>query len=301
MYDSIIIGAGPAGISAAIYLKRRGLNFLIISENIGGELNFIGDIKNYPGFTNIKGIDLVKKFKEHLESYNIEVILEEVIELKKVPNGFNVITNRNIYQAKTIIVSSGAKPKKINVPGEAEYLHKGISYCSICDMPLFKDKIVAIIGGGNSGVTAGLMASQIARKVYLLTKDKELTCEKILEDEIKSKNNVEIIKEAIIKNFYGDKFLRGIVYYTKNKEVDLRVDGVFIHIGLVPSSSFIPNEWKIKNERDEIIVDKYCKSNIDGLFAAGDITDLPYNQIGIAVGQGIISALSAIDYINRLK
>jgi thioredoxin-disulfide reductase len=302
MYDSIIIGAGPAGISSAIYLKRRGLNFLIISENIGGELNFISDIKNYPGFKEIKGVELSKKFYEHLKDYDVEPILENVLKIEKNDKNFFVITKNNKYQTKTIIIASGARPKKLNVPGEEEFSRKGISYCYICDLPLFKNKIVAIIGGGNSGVTASLEASDICKKVYLITNKDFLDCEKILSDELEKKKNVEIIKNASVKNFYGDKFLKGLIYLDKNgNEKNLEVDGVFINIGLVPSSDFVPDEWGIKNERKEIIIDKYCKTKIDGIFAAGDITDLPYNQIGIAVGQGIISALSAIDYLNRLK
>ncbi|MGC8981565.1 MAG: NAD(P)/FAD-dependent oxidoreductase [Minisyncoccia bacterium] len=301
MYDSIIIGAGPAGISSAIYLKRRGLNFLIISENIGGELNFIYEIKNYPGFKEITGIDLSKRFYEHLKSYDIEPVIDNVISLEKRENFF-VLTKKNKYESKTIIIASGAKPKKLNLPGEEKFLNKGISYCSVCDLPLFNNKNVAIIGGGSSSVTAGLMASKICKRVYIITNKDSLSCEKVLAEELERKDNVEIIKDAIVKGFYGDDFLRGLKYLDKyNNEKDLKIDGVFIHIGLMPCSDFVPESWGIKNERGEIIIDKYCKTKIDGVFAAGDITDLPYNQIGIAVGQGIISALSAIEYLNRLK
>ena len=303
IYPAIIIGASAAGMSSAIYLKRRGINFLIIGKDIGGEMALSGKIENYPGIPEINGIELTKKFKEHIEKYGIEVILDEVKELKKVDNFYEVLTNKDKYQAYSLIIATGSRPKKLNIKGEEEFYHKGVSYCSVCDMPLFKDKRVAIIGGGNSALEAGLMASDICEFAYVITKNPLMKGDSVLIEELNKKKNVKIIYNALTQEIFGDNFVRGIKYIDlkNNKLEELNVDGVFIHIGMKPNSEFVPNEWNIKNSYGEIVVNKLCETAIPGIFAAGDVTDIPYKQIGIAVGQGIISALSLIRYLNQLK
>jgi len=303
IYDSIIIGASAAGISAAIYLKRRGIKFLILAKDIGGEMALSGIVDNYPGIPNTTGLELTKKFKEHIESYNIEVFNEEVVKLEREDNLFLILTNKNnSYKTKTLIIATGSKPKKINIPGE-EFYHKGVSYCSVCDMPLFKDKVVAIIGGGNSALEAGLMASDICKYAYLINKNPHFKGDEVLIEQLKKKENVKIIYNALVQEIYGDKFVRGIKYLdtTSNKIENLSVDGVFIHIGMKPNSEFVPDEWNIKNSYGEIIINKLCETAVSGLFAGGDVTDIPFKQIGIAVGHGIICALSAVNYLNKVK
>lgn len=301
LYDSIIIGASAAGISAAIYLKRQNLNFLIIAKDIGGEMVLSGIIENYPGFPQTNGVELTQKFKEHLEKYDVQPINDKVIALQKNNSIFTVTTEKSSYQTKTVIVTTGSNPKKLNIPGEEKFYHKGVSYCSVCDMPLFKSKIVAIIGGGNSANEAGIMGSKICQKVYVLTINQEMQGDKILINELKSKPNVEIIPNALTKEIYGNNFVEGVKYIDQvsGEMKDLKVNGVFVHIGLTPNSNFIPNDWQIKNEYGEIIIDHLCQTKIPGLFAAGDVTNMPFKQIGIAVGQGIISSLQAIRYLNN--
>ena len=302
IFESIVIGLSAAGISSAIYLKRRGINFLIIGKDMGGELALSGIIENYPGFLKITGVELAKKFREHLSYYEIDYFLEEVTELKKEDNLFNVITNKNNYQTKSLIIATGAKPKKLNIIGEEQFYHRGVSYCSVCDLPLFKNKIVALIGGGNSVLEAGIMASDICKKVYIINKNPKFKGDQILINELIKKENVQIIYNGLTQEIYGDKFVKGIRYYDQlsGRIIDLETDGVFIHIGLKPNSEIIPNDWQIKNEFGEIIIDELCQTKIKGLFSAGDVTNIPYKQIGIAVGQGIIAALSNIHYLNRL-
>jgi thioredoxin-disulfide reductase len=302
LYDSIVIGASAAGMSAGIYLKRQKLNFLILTKDIGGEMALSGIIENYPGFPLTNGVELTQKFKEHLEKYEIEPVMEEVIKIEK-ENFFKVVTNKNEYFSKTIIIATGSNPKKLNVPGEKEFYHKGVSYCSVCDMPLFPKKIVAIIGGGNSALESGILASKICQKAYIINKNPKFKGDKILFEEVSKKENVEIIYNALTQEIYGEEFVKGIKYLDQNTgEIkDLKVDGVFIHIGLKPNTDFVPDEWQIKNEYGEIIVNELCQTKIPGLFAAGDVTNIPHKQIGIAVGQGIISALEVVRYLNSQK
>jgi len=304
IYDSIIIGASAAGISSAIYLKRRGINFLILAKDIGGEMALSGTVDNYPGIPKTTGLELTKKFKEHLESYGIEVINEEVIKLDKNNDLFVIFTNKNnTYYSKTVIIATGSKPKKLNIPGEEEFYHKGVSYCSVCDMPLFKNKVVAIIGGGNSALEAGLMAADICKYAYIINKNPSFKGDKVLIEQLERKENIKIIYNALTQEIYGDKFVKGIKYLDiiSNTIQDINVDGVFIHIGMKPNSEFIPDSWNVKNTYGEIIINKLCETNVTGLFAGGDVTDIPFKQIGIAVGHGIICALSAVNYLNKLK
>jgi thioredoxin-disulfide reductase len=303
IYDSIIIGGSAAGLSAAIYLKRQNINFLVIAKDIGGEMALSGIVENYPGFPETNGVELTQKFKEHIKKYNIEPIIDEVVSLEKIDKYFLVKTKNNSYQTKTIIIATGSTPKKLNIPGEKEFYHKGVSYCSVCDMPLFKNKIVAIIGGGNSANESGIMASKICQKAYVINKNPEMKGDKVLIEKLKSKENVEIIYNALTQEIYGDQFVRGIKYLDKiSGEIkDLKVDGVFIHIGLKPNSEFVPDDWGIKNEYGEIIVGELCQTKIPGVFAAGDVTSIPHKQIGIAVGQGTVAALEAVKYLNQKK
>jgi thioredoxin reductase (NADPH) len=342
LYDSIVIGASAAGMSAGIYLKRQNLNFLILAKDIGGEMALSGIIENYPGFPLTNGVELTQKFKEHLEKYEIEPVMEEVVKIEQLPgfkpdklpgykpdmspglepdksgnhpgnkseknpgnnnpykSVFKIITSKNEYLSKTIIIATGSNPKKLNVPGEKEFYHKGVSYCSVCDMPLFPKKIVAIIGGGNSALESGILASKICQKAYIINKNPKFKGDKVLFEEVSKKENVEIIYNALTQEIYGDEFVKGIKYLDQNTgEIkDLKVDGVFIHIGLKPNTDFVPDEWQIKNEYGEIIVNELCQTKIPGIFAAGDVTSIPHKQIGIAVGQGIIAALEVVRYLN---
>jgi thioredoxin-disulfide reductase len=302
LYDSIVIGASAAGMSAGIYLKRQKLNFLILTKDIGGEMALSGIIENYPGFPLTNGVELTQKFKEHLEKYEIEPVMEEVIKIEK-ENFFKVVTSKNEYLSKTVIIATGSNPKKLNVPGEKEFYHKGVSYCSVCDMPLFNKKIVAIIGGGNSALESGILASKICQKAYIINKNPKFKGDKVLFEEVSKKENIEIIYNALTQEIYGNEFVKGIKYLDQNTgEIkDLKVDGVFIHVGLKPNTDFIPDEWQIKNEYGEIIVNELCQTKIPGLFAAGDVTNIPHKQIGIAVGQGIIAALEVVRYLNSQK
>jgi len=308
--DLIIIGGSVAATTAGIYAARRGLNFKIISKDFGGEVATSGEIGNWPGDGMTDGIALAEKFKKHLESYKVD--MEDGVEVesivKREDNTFLVRTVRTEtgqkYLAKTIIITTGVHPRPLNVPGEQEFRNKGVSYCTTCDGPLFSGKIVATIGGGNSALESGLMLADIASNIYVINKNPEFKGDRILIDNLKKKQNVEIIYNASTAEIVGDKFVTGLKYKDNSpagegKEKELKIDGIFIHIGMVPNSGIVPKEVE-KNQFGEIIVNTNCETNVPGLYAAGDVTDVPFKQIVIAAGQGCIAALSAVQYLNKL-
>lgn len=307
MYDLIIIGGSAAATAAGIYAARRKLNFKIITLNFGGEVATSGIIENWPGIIKTDGITLAKQFREHLKSYNVAI--EEFVEVKKVvkdgdifliyaqqkTNGFKDL----LYQTKAVIAATGVHPRALNIPGEKEFLHKGLSYCTVCDGPLFSGKIVATIGGGNSALESALMLANIAQKVYVINKNPAFKGEKILIEKVLSNPKISVIYNANTKEITGKDFVKGLIYedlQTKTQKT-LEVQGVFVHIGMIPNSLFAIDVKK--NEFGEIVVNKKCETSVSGFFAAGDVTDIPYKQIGIAVGQGIVAALSAVEYLNK--
>ncbi len=320
-YDLIIIGGSAAATTAGIYAARRNLNFKIITKEFGGEVATSGEIGNWPGDGNTNGIALAQKFREHLDSYKINIEDGvEVLSLAKQADGLFCITTRTDdmtqaadkmptgsldapkcdYIAKTVIVTTGAHPRTLDVPGEVEYRNKGVTYCTVCDGPLFGDKVTAVVGGGNSALEAALMLTDIASKVYVINKNAQFKGEKVLIDNLLSKKNVEVIYEAKTTGVQGAEFVTGLAYTNKqNVEQKLIVDGVFIHIGLVPNSYILPSEIE-KDSFGYVKVNANCETNIPGLFAAGDVTDVPFKQIVIAAGQGTIALLSAVGYLNRL-
>lgn len=302
-YDLIIIGGSAAATSAGIYAARRNLNFKIISKDFGGEVATSGEVDNYPGIPDADGIQLADRFRKHLSDYGVEP--EIGVEVEKIvrqdDGSFKIIGKTKEYAAKAVIVATGVHPKELNVSGERELRNKGVSYCTVCDGPLFRDKTVAIIGGGNSALEAGIMMADIASKIYMINKNPNFKGEQVLMDNLSSKKKVEIIYNAKTSAILGDDFVSGLKYTGQNgTERELKVDGVFIHIGMLPNSSFIPPEVE-KTQTGEVVVNKNCETNVPGLFAAGDVTDIPFKQIVIAAGQGTCALLQAVNYLNRLK
>lgn len=306
MYDLIIIGGSAAATTAGIYAARRGLNFKIITKDFGGEVATSGEIGNWPGINQTDGITLANQFKEHLKFYN--VIPEEGVEVEKIikqEDGTFCINAKKDevsgcdYVTKAVIVATGVHPRELNIQGEKEFRNKGVSYCTVCDGPLFSGKITAVVGGGNSALEAGLMLADISLKVYIINKNAQFKGDKILLDKLMAKNNVEILYNAKTTQIMGERFVISLKY-EKEGEREIRVDGIFVHIGMIPNSYIVPSEVQ-KNDFGEIVVNKDCETNIPGLYAAGDVTDVSFNQIVIAAGQGCIATLSAVQYLNKLK
>lgn len=296
MYDLIIIGAGAAGMSAAIYAARQKLNFIVISKDIGGQTLLSSDVENYLGFHFIDGTHLVGKFKEHLKDYNVSVIEEEAISVEKINSGFKIKTKKKEYKSKAVIIATGEHPRKLNVPGEKEFYGKGVTYCATCDAPLFSGKDVAVIGGGNSAMEAALLAEKYSNKVFILSIKSELKGDALLLQNLKNSKKIEVIGNAKTKEILGDKFVSEIKFERDGKKERLTVQGVFVEIGLTPNSSLADIK---KNEYGELIVDIKNMTSVNGIFAAGDVTNVTEKQIVVAAGEGAKAALEAIKYLQR--
>ncbi len=316
MFDLIIIGGGPAGITAGIYGARKKLNTLLLTKDFVGQVGKSFLIENYPGFKEIQGGELIKKFREHLQKFEIDphhqksgvgVDIkegEEVMKIKKEKDLFTVkTTNGNEYSGKAVIMTSGRDPRPLKVSGEKEFMGKGISYCVTCDGPLFQGKEVIVIGGGNSGCEAALELTKYCPKVYIMELSPKLRADEITIEKVEKSEKIEVISSAILKEIKGKDFVESITYQDlkSKKIIELPVKGVFIEIGLIPASSFMKNLVEF-NERSEIKTDlKTLATKTPGLFAAGDVTETKYKQIIIAAGEGAKAALFAYEYLEKQK
>jgi len=304
MYDLIIIGAGPAALTAGIYAARKKLNILVLSEKPSWQLSSAPAIENYPGFKSIFGADLLKNMIEQFEAYGAEVKNINVDKIENLPDGnFSVFSKDSNFQSRAIIVASGKHPRFLNVPGEKEFTGKGVGYCVTCDGPIFSGKDVAVVGGGNAGLEAALELQNYAKKVYLFEELNYLKGDEVNQDRLKDSGKTEIILEAQIKEIKGEKFVNSVVYFDKkaNKEKTLAISGLFIEIGSIPSSDFAKEVVDI-NEAGEIVIGhRTNETKTQGVFAAGDVTDITYKQIIIACGEGAKAALSAYFYLSKSK
>ena len=305
MYDLIIIGGGPAGMTAAVYAARKKINTLLISYDIGGQGLTSWLVENYMGYQFIGGRELMQKFEEQLNQFPTSVKVEEgkmVEKLSKVDGGFEVKTHDGeTYQARAIVLATGKSPRKLGVPGENELLGRGVTYCAICDGPVFADLNVAVIGGGNSALEAANDMVKIARHVYLISLV-ALTADEILVDRIKNAGNATILLEHEVLEIKGTNRVEGIrIRELKSKqEKELAVDGVFIEIGLIPNSGLL-KELVAPNRLGEIQVNCASETGMPGIFGAGDVTSVPDKQIVIAAGEGAKAALQAHRYLQRLR
>lgn len=302
--DLIIIGGGPAGITAAVYAARKKIDLAIITKDIGGQAAWSGGIENYTGYQFITGPELISKFQQHLESYGFKML--DGIEVSRVAkiagaaagrsDHFQVMTSAgDKYLARAVIVASGKKPKLLNVPGEAEYKNKGVAYCVTCDGPVFQDKVVAVVGGGNSALDAVLQMVRYAAKVYLINLTDKLFGDQVMQEKVLSSDKVEVLYNAKTLAIAGAKFVKSIKIEQPGQVRDLAVDGVFVEIGLVPNSDFI--DCVAKDAKGEIIINCAAETSCPGVFAAGDVTAVPSKQVIIAAGDGAKAALAAFRYL----
>lgn len=300
IYDLVIIGAGPAGITAAVYAARKKMDSLVVTKDIGGQASLSGDIQNYTGYQFITGPELAIKFEEHMRKFNFGIKEnEEVKELISEKGAFLVKTDKDNYQAKTVIVASGKRSRELGVTGEREFRNKGLTYCATCDGPLFAERDVAVIGGGNSALDAVLQLTKIANKIYVINITDNLTGDGIMQEKIRVDNKVSIFNNSRVKEILGDSFVQAIKIEEDKEEKVLDVQGIFVEIGLIPNSDFAPSLEK--NERKEIIVSQQNETNIPGIFAAGDVTNVPEKQIIIAAGEGAKAVLSTFRYLSTRK
>jgi len=299
IYTVLIVGAGPAGLTAAVYCARKMLNTMVISENIGGQALESWAIENYMGYRMISGEDLMKKFEEHVRTLNIRLELDKVVAIAREEDIFVVKTlSDNTIRARALILTQGNRPKKLGVANEEQYIGRGLSICSTCDGPLFKGKIVAIVGGGNSALQTALEMSDIAKSVSLITRSM-IRADPVYIEKLNSKKNITVHTNTQITALQGDKFLSGITIKDESgTEQKIDVDGVFIEIGWLPNTDMVDGLLDL-NEKKEIIVDINGRTSVPGIFAAGDVTNVKSKQIIIAAGDGAKASLEAFEYLMK--
>ncbi len=303
IYDVIIIGGGPAGLSAGIYTSRERISTLLLEKGMcGGLLANTDLIENYPGFPNgIKGMDLVNKFKEQALRFGTEVVeLKEVKRVKPVDGSIMVKTDKEEYASHALIAASGTMPRKLNIPGEEEYTGKGISYCAVCDGPLFKGKDIIVVGGGDAACEEALFLTKFANKVILIHRRYELRAAKILQESLHRNKKIEHLLNHKLISITGDKTVNSVIAedsHTK-KQTKLEVSGVFIYVGFLPNSKFLEGIVKL-DEDGYIITNEKMQTSMPGVFAAGDIRSKKIRQIVTACAEGTIAAMSVRDYLKR--
>ena len=305
VYDLIIIGAGPAGMTAGVYAARKKLKTLILSQDIGGQAAWSSDVENYLGFTMITGADLVEKFEHHVEQFKdvleLRLVTKGVSEIKKEKTYFSVqIKDGNIEHARAVIIAGGKIPRPLGVAGEKEYLNRGVTYCAWCDGPLFAGKDVAIVGGGNSALDAALNIERTVKSIVIINVTPELTGDPVMIDKITASPHVRVINNSEVLSINGDKFVSSISVQNHKEKTPSNIDvaGVFIEVGSLPATGYLKSLIKL-NKASEIIIDKYNMTSREGIFAAGDITDIPEKQIITAAGEGAKAAICAAQYIAR--
>lgn len=304
LYDLIIIGAGPAGLSAAIYAVRKKLNILVLCNDIGGQVTEAHIIDNYLGLPGLAGVELVEKFYEHAKKLNVEIREGANVEnIAKSGADFIIRTNKGEFAAKSVIIATGKKYRPLAVPGGKEYEGKGITYCATCDAPLFGGKTVAVVGAGDAGQDAAWQLTKYASRIYLINRYDDLRGDNIeLHEQIESMPKVEVINNAEAIEVKGEKFVSALVVQVngEDKPREIPVQGIFVEIGSVPASQFLAGMLKL-NEQGEIIVDpKTNETSLPGIFGAGDVTDSDFEQIIIAAGEGAKAALAAYEYLKNL-
>lgn len=299
MYDIIIIGAGPAGMTAALYAKQARKNVLVLEKEIhGGQILKADKVKNYPGFKEITGFEFANNLYNQLTNLNIEIKHEEVIEIKSNGIKKEVITKKGNYTAKSIIIATGGTNRKLNLNNEDKLIGKGVSYCTTCDGMFFKEKVVAVYGGGNSAIDGALYLSNICKKVYLIYRQADFKLKTENTERLKNTNNIECIFNTNIIDLIGEDKLEGIKIKTDNSESILDIDGLFIEIGYIPVSNMCNNIIDT-DSKGYILAGEDCKTNIDGIFACGDVRIKDVRQLTTACSDGTIAALNACKYITK--
>lgn len=301
VYDVLIIGAGPAGLTAAVYCARKLLKTIIVSENIGGQALESWAIENYMGYRMVKGEDLMKSFEEQARSHNIRLELDRAAAIAQEEGGFLVTTSSGSgYRATCLILAQGKHPRKLDVLGEERFIGRGISICSTCDGPLFKGKNVAVVGGGNSALQTAIEMSGIASSVSLIVRS-AVKADEAYVKALAGKPNITVHDHTRVIALAGDQFLNGITIADKEgKEQTIELDGVFVEIGWIPNTEYLEGFIEL-NALKEIVIDLDCHTSRKGIFAAGDVTSVKSKQIIIAAGQGAQAALEAYEYVMRSK
>lgn len=298
-YDVIIIGGGPAGMNAAMYAARKELRAAVITTDFGGQILLTSEIENYLGFPSISGFELSDKMEAHVRQYPVDFETAQVERLERLEDGSFAahLDDGQEYRGKACIVTAGKRSRTLDIPGEASFTGRGVSYCATCDGPFYRNKTVAVVGGGDSAVQAAIELAAICPKVYLVVRSR-IRAQEILIKRMKEHENIEVLLGYAPEAIEGTKKVESVL--VKNRESGekwtLAVDGCFVEAGGIPNSGFLPAETAL-NRAGEIVTDKSGRTNVPGLFAAGDVTDNPYKQVIIAAGEGAAAALAAHEYL----
>ena len=296
-YDVVVLGAGPAGLTAGLYAVRSGLKTCVVSKDIGGTANSILMLDNWPGFSG-KGVDLMKQFHEQLKKYDVDFIVGDVNKIEKKGEEFSVNVVKQEIKSKAVILATGTERRKLKIPGEEKFKGKGVSYCVTCDAFFFKDKIVAVIGGSDCAATSALALADLTKKVYVIYRGEKLRCEDINSKRLESRKNVEIIYNSIPKEIKGDTKVESFVLEDGR---EITVDGIFIEIGSVALTKIFNNLGLKLDKEKHIVVDEQMATSVEGIFAAGDVTNFKLKQVVVAASQGAIAAKSAYEQIKERK
>jgi thioredoxin-disulfide reductase len=302
VYNLIIIGGGPAGITAGIYASRKKLKTLLITKDFAGQVELSWNIENYPGFSQITGHNLMENLKKHLQEYEIEIKkFEEVKRIIKENNQFKVITNENEYTSLSLIIATGAFPKKLNIENEEKFIGHGISYCLTCDEKAFEGKTVGVIGGGNAGAEAALELTRFCPQIYLFEYLENLTCDEILKEKILNNPRIKGLTDVKILKFEGKDELEKVIIKNRktNEEKEILVNGCFVEIGTKPNTEFSEGLVDLSEKKEIIIDPKTMATSVKGIFAAGDVCNFNHKQIIMACGQGALAALSVYEYLKQ--
>lgn len=303
-FDTVILGGGPAGLSAGIYASRGAVSTAIIDTSmLGGQPSNYLELENYPGFPLVGGFDLMEKFEEHADKFGVQKFPMQEIESVDLKSNPKVIKTKEAeFRAKTVIIACGAQPMKLGVPGEAEFVGRGVSYCAVCDGAFYKNKVVAVVGGGNAAVEEAMYLTKFADKVYIIHRRNELRADKIVQERAFKNEKIEFIWDSVVKEIKGaDLVNTAVLENVKTHEIsNLQVDGVFPYIGMTPNIESISGQVE-QDANGFIITDETMKTSIDGVYAAGDVRKTPLRQVITAASDGAVSAVYAVKYLESIR
>lgn len=303
-FDTIVLGGGPAGFSAALYSARSTASTAIIDITmLGGQPSNYLELENYPGFNKIGGFDLMEKFEQHADMFGVEKFpMQEIVSIDLVSNPKVVITKEAEFRAKSVIIATGAKPMKLNVPGEEEFIGRGVSYCAVCDGSFYTDKVVAVVGGGNSAVEEAMYLTNFASKVYLIHRRNELRADKIIQQRAFNNPKLEFVWDTVVDKINGDDLVKSITVHNvkSNEQSEILINGIFPYIGILPNVDYINGQIE-QDSRGFIVTDDTLKTSLEGVYAAGDVRVTPLRQVITAAADGAVSAVYASKFVQALK
>ena len=301
-FDTIILGGGPAGLSAAIYAARGAVSTAIVDINmLGGQPSNYLELENYPGFQIVGGYDLMEKFEEHADKFGVQKFPMQEIESVDLKNKI-IKTKEYEFNAGTIIIATGAQPMKLGVPGEQEFVGRGVSYCAVCDGAFYKNKVVAVVGGGNAAVEEAMYLTKFADKVYVIHRRDELRADKIVQERAFKNEKIEFIWDSVVKEIKGDNLVTtAVLENVKTKEIsNLQVNGVFPYIGMTPNVELFSGQLQ-QDARGFIVTDETMATSVEGVFAIGDVRTTPLRQVVTAAADGAVGAVYAVKYLETIK